>query len=1609
MSNHIKDITLLGIVPKVLSAAEWKRRTALIVCGVIVVLISLVAYFLFAGNLFHLADVKRMWVGLSGLGVFVIPFMGIVDSSMTKGSQKPALFDELNAFAQEINRPLQWALLFGTQEQVDKDLLKGKEKFLFLYHCPMVCAHASLLAKLLLLAEFGSRLKDIRLVSATFREAEGNLCKSHIWLEIETFGGRRYYLSFTDGQFDHFTGKKLKWINLYDPHEEEDSLRSGFSEKYLEWYYTGGHDYFTLLDITDDEVYRQKRQSLGLEGEVIQVAEKEFDLLYPKTIDRIQECFDEAKYNPQYCMKSLFTQAAVIQPPAPESFVCAKENGIKFQMRKRVVLSFTLVACNLGLWAAGIFSRGLTGIVIILACILLLVPVNMIAARVTFEETPMGINVFREEAPPYFANIAYEINRIIGMSNVRGQSFLELGPGHETSMIDFLHRQGAVIHGVGYTGNTVKHPLVIHVGDYFKDYLPILPDGSVKIIYGVLSIYPRVIFHDIRSARRMNPAEAVVAYGELARVITADGAVIVETYDSEIAPEPDELKAAGLYEETSYTFRPEGSSTRRIRVFKKLDTATKGTPLFLNLASRLQAGVAGRMSFQEIVLGEESLELDLANQRVRMSRQINLPTSLFSAGDSLQLILPPALRIVQWAEGRLGADKKIERGIIPAQFNWEVPGDRLALVTSQDQNRQIIFNWAMLTRAPPLIAVVTLAEEILHYYLPKEDRLVHELIDRYIQENCLEEFRGVLQEARKAHIFLDPKEGNSATPSFLALLWREMLLVEYGIYSEQELKSVRGLYRSFEQGSDLADLGPYQKILIWQYMVLTKISSGNEDIDRRIEAGDLCIGYTKEHWISRLSPEEKRETVRKNKIIKAEDRVLDIGCGEGNVIIDVGIRPSSEIQSSGLAVAYPQAQFVGIDAHPLNIARTIDRLIELRGEAPSAQSVKFHLRDCRGPISKIFHRGIPYENNTFQVIMLLEGVMDEVSCSVEDRKLLWREAVRVTQKPGGKIVFFGLEGGQELRDVLEEQGLDYDLKYGKFYQNDQARDDYVPSYGQSELTYLPKVTIGLQIWTLQAKKPATPSQPMSFTGNGREHGQNGHAPAAQLNFFVKLVGIVMIFACAVGALYFGCLPIALCGMVTDSGTPSGSSPRRRGWRFVELAKNFELFSVRNILLVLACGVISVACPAIFIFMHAKWYCWAAFALIELAIIGALLFSAFDFIYTVYFRLRIERAVRLWQKRRPQQSKARPGLRGSTILTLTVLLAALGLLCSLAASVSFWLAVIGAWNWAIVHTSQIFACAAVGLPANSGEGRSLGERSQNHAENRKRMLSQYAAEIERLRQVRAQGWVALSENARYLLLHPDEARWMDNFSPYTYYELYAFVLSSAQGREFFKEHSELFNRQLSDEREQLRSILKRIAQAAAWRRGNFSLEERTALDKYICHEGKEDKGVFLLKHRQIAELIKKAKNTAELFLLDRYAQACLSMRGECVYWISARWRWESQATKVAGVGDENDFDCGIAFSFFMNRVIEGKIFHSFGWLGGARNAVLRNDFADAVSYFQMVLLQSSCKQIGSQFFTDSGIDTQAVIEELRKRGRKQLLPGITLIRKEIQSLEAEGLI
>ena len=66
--------------------------------------------------------------------------------------------------------------------------------------------------------------------------------------------------------------------------------------------------------------------------------------------------------------------------------------------------------------------------------------------------------------------------------------------------------------------------------------------------------------------------------------------------------------------------------------------------------------------------------------------------------------------------------------------------------------KEIILHWRMI-HAPPLIASILFLEEVLHFYYPGQDKLVHTVIDEYIVLEIYESFFEAIERAKKTGIY----------------------------------------------------------------------------------------------------------------------------------------------------------------------------------------------------------------------------------------------------------------------------------------------------------------------------------------------------------------------------------------------------------------------------------------------------------------------------------------------------------------------------------------------------------------------------------------------------------------------------------------------------------------------------------------------------------------------------------------------------------------------------------------------------------------------------------------------------------------------------------------
>jgi len=202
---------------------------------------------------------------------------------------------EVAGFVEYINSSLQAALTEGTSHSVTMSGL-SREK---LDRYPFVPLEAAVAAKAILADNFGNRIKSMIVVKGVadrdYAPEVGELMYEHAWLEIETYDGRRYYLSFVDGPYiASFPGDQIKEYTAIDDDTSEAYRVNATNPEYLGWYFSEGLDSVTFKDVTDDAEYAAyKSEVLGVrEVERGRNVEKEVS---PSQVRRILEHFGTYK------------------------------------------------------------------------------------------------------------------------------------------------------------------------------------------------------------------------------------------------------------------------------------------------------------------------------------------------------------------------------------------------------------------------------------------------------------------------------------------------------------------------------------------------------------------------------------------------------------------------------------------------------------------------------------------------------------------------------------------------------------------------------------------------------------------------------------------------------------------------------------------------------------------------------------------------------------------------------------------------------------------------------------------------------------------------------------------------------------------------------------------------------------------------------------------------------------------------------------------------------------------------------------------------------------------------------------------------------------------
>jgi len=231
-------------------------------------------------------------------------------------------------------------------------------------------------------------------------------------------------------------------------------------------------------------------------------------------------------------------------------------------------------------------------------------------------------------------------------------------------------------------------------------------------------------------------------------------------------------------------------------------------------------------------------------------------------------------------------------------------------------------------------------------------------------------------------------------------------------------------------------------------------------------------------------------------------------------------------------------------------------------------------------------------------------------------------------------------------------------------------------------------------------------------------------------------------------------------------------------------------------------------------------------------------------------------------------------------------------------------------------------------------------------------------LEHLRKVKAEGWDALSEYAKEVLLNPDEAVWGVNFRGDIYYELYTFLNPlepTPWGIEFFNEHKERLGLGDKDAETEIRSLLELIALNALFH--ELSSENREIVRKYIKLPG-ESVEARIKKGDELERVLFSAVEREDKAAIEKFIEICYTAKHETIKWFS-EWCGEQDFYEF-GKGDENDFISTIGQEILGMYIPQRNYWwkREYHKLGVAKNCLVNGDIKGAIHYYRWMLLNSS---------------------------------------------------
>jgi len=280
---------------------------------------------------------------------------------------------------------------------------------------------------------------------------------------------------------------------------------------------------------------------------------------------------------------------------------------------------------------------------------------------------------------------------------------------------------------------------------------------------------------------------------------------------------------------------------------------------------------------------------------------------------------------------------------------------------------------------------------------------------------------------------------------------------------------------------------------------------------------------------------------------------------------------------------------------------------------------------------------------------------------------------------------------------------------------------------------------------------------------------------------------------------------------------------------------------------------------------------------------------------------------------------------------------------------------------------------------------------------KAILEGHRHDIEDLNKIKEEGFNALREKTKKLILNPKTAEWGVNVDAMTYYELYAFLISplasDSHDYNFLKENPHLFNLTHEDKKSSLRGFISQIIQNMILK----ELEKQDLTEKGSPKEWDILRKYMFLEAEPLEEIIKKIRGSLKLLKSDqfqsdkeivyKYCAILYEIAMETFIWSRER---PGNDSEIPGKYDEHElYSSGIAQGGILLSYIADVrrlSFQAFRGIGEAKCSILSGEISEAILDYKDALLNCFSKN-------SEKVYRNASIEDLHPE-------ALSLIRKEL---------